>query len=110
MIIANRSLRLRQGSVDIDLPIHIQAPQELGSDWICDYEIGWPEGAKKSRAAGFDAVQALQLALQKIGTELYTSEHHKSGSLKSQDSWNGYGFPVPASIRDLLVGDDAKYL
>lgn len=60
-------------------------------------------------------MQALTLALQKIGTEIYTSDFHKSGLLswddsKKSNSRTGYGFPVMPSVRDLLIGDDAKYL
>jgi hypothetical protein len=50
------------------------------------------------------------LALQMIGGELYASEHHESGDLMFDAPRRGYGFPVAASLRDLLVGDDAKYL
>ncbi len=109
MIIASRSLKLRQGSADFEVPVRIHAPRKNDAEWICDYEIGWPEGARNSYAGSLDAVQALQLALQKIGIELYTSEHHKAGHLRSGNAWNGYGFPVPANAKDLLVGDDAKY-
>jgi len=45
-----------------------------------------------------------------IGSEIYTSDYHKSGHLSSHESWRGYGFPVPQNLRDLLIGDDAKYL
>jgi hypothetical protein len=30
--------------------------------------------------------------------------------LSWDDNWSGYGFPVPGNIRDLLAGDDKKYL
>ena len=56
-----------------------------------------------------DSVQALLLALQAIGAELYRSEHHLSGRLLWEKEGGGYGFPVPRNIRDLLVGDDAIY-
>jgi hypothetical protein len=29
---------------------------------------------------------------------------------KKSDARKGYGFPVMPNIRDLLIGDDAKYL
>jgi hypothetical protein len=43
-----------------------------------------------------------------IGAEIYTSDYHKLGQLIWREPAQGYGFPVPLSIRDLLVGDDAN--
>jgi hypothetical protein len=110
MVIANRLLKLRLGSSDIDVPIRIYAPKANGIDWTCHYEIGWPEGTRKSYAAGIDAIQVLHLALQKIGVDVYTSKHHESKALSWEKPGRGYGFPVSKNIRDLLEGDDAKYL
>ena len=110
MIIANRSLKLRKGGNESDVAVRIFAPQPANTHWICSYEIDWPEGTRKGAANGLDSVQALILALNMIGSEIYTSEYHKSGLLSSGESWNGYGFPVPQNLRDLLIGDDAKYL
>jgi hypothetical protein len=59
---------------------------------------------------GFDSAQALVLALQTIGAEIYSSTYHKSGQLFTDKPGNGYGFPVVPTLRDLLQGDDAKYL
>jgi hypothetical protein len=73
MVIAHRSLKLRLGSSDIDVPVRVYASESEGADWTCRYEIGWPEGTRKSCAGGIGAIQALDLALQKIGTEIYTS-------------------------------------
>jgi hypothetical protein len=82
-------------------------PEEDDGSWWCRYEIEWPSGKKASAAAGVDSVQSIMLALQKIGVEVYTSDYHKSGSLTWIGSGRGYGFPVAANVRDLLVGDDA---
>jgi len=49
--------------------------------------------------------------IQAIGTNLYTSDYHRSGRLrwgKPGDGY-GYGYPVPKNIRNLLVGNDAAY-
>jgi hypothetical protein len=59
---------------------------------------------------GHDAIQTLLLALQAIGSDLYTSAAQASEALTWSDAWAGYGFPVPGVMRDQLVGDDAKYL
>ena len=45
-----------------------------------------------------------------IGAELYVSDEYKSGALVWHSPGRGYGFPVPQTIRDLLVGDDRKFL
>ena len=61
-------------------------------------------------AVGVDTVQALELALKLIGAQIYSSDYHESGQLEWCEARKGYGFPVPNTIRDLLVGDDKKYL
>ena len=58
-------------------------------------------------AHGADALQALVIALQMIGAELYASEYHKLGQLFVEGQ-QGYGFPVAQNIRHLLVGFDAE--
>lgn len=115
MIIADRSLHLRQGEQEVVVPIRLFAPQKDADAWSCSFEIDWPEGIRRSTAVGSDSIQALVLALQKIGAEIYTSDYHKSGLLNWGDltkeaARKGYGFPVMPSIRHLLIGDDAKYL
>jgi hypothetical protein len=49
------------------------------------------------------------LAFQMIGADLYTSSYHKSGRLMFDEPGQGYGFPVPNSLRDLLIGHDREY-
>jgi uncharacterized protein DUF6968 len=77
--------------------------------------VGLPLGNQLARLAARqfrprgDAIQALLHALEMIGAEIYTSEEHRSGRLVWSDGWKGYGFPVSGRIRDLLVGDDAKF-
>ena len=109
MQIAERILMLRRGSADVQVPIRIFAPEPDGSAWRCRYEIGWPDGVRKRFAGGGDSVQAICLALQMIGADIYTSPHHASGQLRWERDGGGYGFPVPKTIRDLLVGDDATF-
>lgn len=110
MIIATRKLLLRTEHGDIDVPIALSAPKQISpQEWFCRYEIGWPDGKWEMSAYGVDSLQSLVLALQMIGSELYTSEHHRAGTLTGDDGTIGYGFPVTSSLRDELVGDDAKY-
>jgi hypothetical protein len=115
MIIANRSLHLQQGMRKVEVPVRVFAPEADGGAWSCTYEIGWPGDTRRSSAIGSDSMQALMTALHKIGTEIYTSDFHKSGVLrwdnsKDKHAWKGYGFPVSKNLRDRLIGDDAKYL
>jgi len=109
--IATRALKIRNGAADIAVPVSIFAPQQSEcGDWLCRYEIGWPEGHRIMHGAGVDAMQALVSTMQMIGAELYSSAYHKSGRLYWDEPGRGYGFPVPGNIRELLQGDDATYL
>jgi hypothetical protein len=109
MIIATRSLVLRDRGHSTPIPIQIHAPEKMEAHWRCRYEIEWPAGRAERWGAGADAVQALLIAMQMIGAEIYTSHHHQSGQLAWLAPGRGYGFPVANSIRDLLVGDDKKF-
>ena len=107
MHIAIRTLKIRRTSVpDVAVAIRVFAPRPVGRGWSCGYEIDWPSSTRKRDVSGFDSMQALVLALQAIGTELYMSEHHQAGELLWEQQGRGYGFPVPDTIRDLLIGDD----
>lgn len=110
MIIANRSLVLRDRYRDIEIPISIHAPEKVKVDWICRFEIAWPEGKAERWGTGVDAAQALVMALQMIGVEIYASRHHESGRLRWLVAGQGYGFPVSNNARDLLIGGDKKFL
>lgn len=111
MIIATRNLRLRSDSGEVDVPVRIFAPEnDPTRGWGCRFEIEWPMGVDALTAHGLDSVQALEIAMKLIGSHLYTSKQHEAGLLMFDKQGAGYGFPVPQNLRDLLVGDDAKYL
>lgn len=110
MLIATRVLKLCRPTGDIEIPVRIFAPEEGAQSWFCRFEVDWPDGPRGMAAGGVDAVQALELALKMIGAQIYTSDHHTSGNLVWLEPGKGYGFPVPNNIRDLLVGDDKKFL
>jgi hypothetical protein len=111
MIIASRMLTLRTQNGDLKIPINVFAPEKtVHGSWSCRYEIDWPDKKHALDVGGFDSAQALILALQTIGAEIYTSSYHKAGKLFFDGPGNGYGFPVVPTLRDLLQGDDAKYL
>jgi hypothetical protein len=107
-MIATRLLRLRDGETQIEIPIRMFAPSDRGESWSCRYEIDWPDGQHSMEAWGVDSVQAILMAFQMIGADIYTSRYHKSGNLMFHEPGRGYGFPVAATIRDLLIGDDRK--
>jgi hypothetical protein len=90
--------------------VRIHAPEPNGEDWSCKFEIDWPEETRNGVAVGIDSAQALLGAFEKIGTEIYTSDHHESGWLMWHKPGGGYGFPLPQNLRSLLIGDDAQFL
>lgn len=111
MVIASRLLKFRGSKGETEIPIRLFSPEKADGDvWSCRYEVDWPHGHWTHAAHGVDSVQAILLALQMIGAEIYASEYHKSGQLVLEGPGRGYGFPVSSSLRDLLIGDDAKYL
>ena len=110
MIIAMRRLVLRDNHRDIEIPVRIHAPEKSKVDWICRFEIGWPEGKAERWGSGVDAIQALLIAMQMIGAEVYASSQHQSGRLEWLEAGRGYGFPVSDNIRNLLVGDDRRFV
>jgi len=111
MLIASRVLTLLSGDDKVQIPIRIFAPEKSANgSWFCRYEIDWPGEDHKMQIGGFDSAQALVLALQAIGAEIYSSSYHKLGKLYLDKPGDGYGFPVVPTYRHLLQGSDAKYL
>jgi hypothetical protein len=108
-MIATRTLKLRRDNDVLDIAIRIFGPEGGGREWSCRYEIDWPEGRQVMDAWGVDSVQAILLALQMIGADIYTSSYHKLGHLMFEAAGQGYGFPVPESLRHLLVGQDRTH-
>jgi hypothetical protein len=106
----SRVLKMRSRDREIEIPIRICWPVRDEAAWSCEWEIQWPDRKRSSAARGADAIQALMNALQMVGSEIYASEAHQTGQLSWDNKWIGYGFPVPNSIRDMLVGDDKKFL
>ena len=83
--------------VEIGRPFN--AP-EIGEEFYCPYRITGLGDRKVRGIPGFDAVQALLLALQTVGVDLYASDEGKAGKL----SWLGQrdlGFPLPDIASDL---------
>ncbi len=111
MIVASRVLTLRNGKSNVQISIRISAPKKSADGaWSCRYEIDWPDKKSVRDIGGHDSTQALVLALQIIGAEIYSSNYHKAGHLFWEAPGKGYGFPVAPTLRDLLQGDDAKFV
>jgi hypothetical protein len=85
------------------------APKESNGDWYCPYTIVWPDSRQEGAGYGVDAIQALVLTLQMIGAHIYCSDYHKTGRLYFEKPGSGYDFPVPKNLRELLIGDDARF-
>jgi hypothetical protein len=94
------------GGKQIPVPVRLHHPVQHSCSWSCTYEINWPKKRKSMAIFGVDSVQALNLALQMVGSELYTSRYHAEGTLVWNTPGDGYGFPILPTLRDLLVGAD----
>src|SRR5436853_155419 len=81
MMIANRVLNFFGENGNIKIPIRIFAPERKGAaEWSCRFEIDWPDDRRKAAAVGLDSVQAIVLALQMIGTEIYATNYNKTAT------------------------------
>ena len=109
MIIGERSLELRLDEGTTIVPVRIFAPVYNKPGWACRYTIGWPHAEWDSEGSGHDAIQAIWMTLQKIGTEIYASPYHQSGQLAWEQAGSGYGFPVPKNARSMLIGEDLRF-
>lgn len=105
-MICSRIFTLRIGDQLLDVPLQVDAPVDRGSHWTCAFAIGWPGGAMRKEAAGFDSAQALLLAFEMAGALIHASAFHRDGVLWWEKPGGGYGLPVPKGMRDMLVGDD----
>lgn len=63
-------------------------------DYSCTFDIHGLSKPYQSYAIGEDALQALLLALAKVGAALYSSEEYRSGTLRWYESAD-LGLPVP---------------
>lgn len=101
-----RTLKVATGTSETTVTIVLHAPSQGDGFWECRYDIGWPEGIRSSRARGYDNVQALYLAMQRVAVELYGSTYHAEGKLCWDKPGDGYGFPMPKVGYEDLIGED----
>ena len=113
MIIARRELTaICKSGEKKPVVLKLEAPVEEAGLWRCWYEIdfpedGWPAQTRRSYAGGDDAMEAIQLGLMKLGTELLFTTYHKEHKLLWGDLPDNYGLIVPNNIRHLLGVEDA---
>ena len=104
-VIAERLLHLG-GSAQATIPVRLERPVPDGNDYRCYYSMGWTTGEYRGYAIGIDAFQSIIFALQRIGTEIYTSKAHKEEHLYWLEMGGGFGFLLPDNLSDLREGDD----
>ena len=110
MVIARRALSIIRDGVTYPVDVRIFAPVQDEMAWGCRFQIHWPDRVKDMTIHGQDSVQALLMALAIVGVHLYVSNEHQDGELQPlRADWIGYGFPIPTTLRDLLIGQDAEH-
>lgn len=87
----------QKGAVRVELHAPIKTPAH--DDFCCSFRLLGLGADLSSHACGIDPLQALTLALTKIGAVLYSSEEWRDGRL----TWLGQprgdlGLPVPTSM------------
>jgi uncharacterized protein DUF6968 len=91
MIIGKRTLRRPDGGRNVTVTLFL--PEEEGGGFRCYYKI---EGLDKEHlffGAGIDGIQALQIALQNIGAELFLKYQDVKLTFGDLDD---PGFPRPS--------------
>jgi hypothetical protein len=95
-VIATRSILVKDKEKKIT--IIIGKPKQFPDtpDYYCPYQILGIGDEKIRYAAGIDAVQAIQLAMVMIGSDLYTLKEATTGQLRWKGDEKGdLGFPAP---------------
>ncbi len=96
-VVACRTITL-EGADQRPVHVQIERPMLAKGRYECKFSIAGLSQPFVSRSVGIDSVQALWLALQMVGTRLYTSPEFEANLL----SWNGMrnlGFPTPEGLK-----------
>jgi hypothetical protein len=99
-VIATRELDIADGS-KVLVTIGIPQPFPELTSFYCPYQIDGLGKRHVRYAGGVDAVQALELAMKCIATDLYTSDAFKSDKLRHLGMRN-LGFPYLDAIAELV--------
>ena len=93
------SLDGREGAVRVELDRPIKSPGH--DDYCCSFRILGLGADLSSHACGIDAIQAIMLALTKIGVILHSSDEARSGRLAWPSAGSGdFGLPVTEGMRN----------
>jgi len=92
-ICAYRALESLFGRVEVWMEVPVL--DAGGQDYRCRYRIKGPRTDRAGHAMGVDAFQAMQLAMERIGTDLLYSEEGQVGELRWLDVPYDTGFPCP---------------
>ena len=84
---------LRAGAQSIVVTIGKPQPFEGGGDFYCPYSIEFQGKTRIGYAGGVDAVQALQLAMKKIGVDLAHLKTPPDSPITWLDEVGQTGFP-----------------
>lgn len=103
---ARRALRGKTNKGDVEIAVTIFAPTADGANWSCVYEIEWPDLTRRNTALGVDSMQALILALQMVGAELYAGRPSQILTLDWLSDDGSLGFPLPPALRSVARGED----
>jgi hypothetical protein len=93
VVIATRSIALLGDTQAVTVTIGTPQAFSDGKDYYCPYQIIGIGDERIRYASGVDTIQALFLALKKIGSVLHSSDPARAGSL----TWLGnsdLGFPM----------------
>jgi hypothetical protein len=91
--IADRKLVM--GTDEVVVTIGKPQPFDDDEDYYCPYSIEYGGRKKVSYAGGMDAVQALQLAMKKVGTDLaYLAKTQGVSIAWLSDTPDDTGFPI----------------
>jgi hypothetical protein len=109
-IIARRELSLSGGGpvmIEIGIPFEVESEH---TEFWCPYRITGIGSGRVRAAIGLDAVQALMLALQVIGSDLYACDEYRTGRLRwfANDWSRSLGLPVFEGFRDLLPSEPVQ--
>jgi hypothetical protein len=101
---SSSSIAIRRFTVGKDsehyIEVVVHSPTEDRGDYRCDYEIlEHGEILKRGHALGVDSLQALILALQRLGVDVESLDYRKEMRLYWNDQSNDLGLLLPMELR-----------
>jgi hypothetical protein len=100
-IMASRTYYLGEEAFPVEVAIFTPTPD--GDDFKCEYRIAWPDNTQVGHAIGIDGIQAIILALRKLGADIYFA---KRGKLVWLEVDRGFGLPLTRGLDTEYIGDD----